>query len=149
PRMSRHRPRLRGGRAHRRYSVVVFIVLASLDNVAIGLVPPLYTKISAAFGVGPGAISAVTAATFLISAVAAVAWGYTGDRTDRNPLLIIGTLLWSGGTAGTAAAPGYLAFVLAQLLAAVGLGAVASVGFSVVSDLIAPARRGLVMSLWG
>lgn len=147
--MSRHRPRLRGGRAHRRYSVVVFIVLASLDNVAIGLVPPLYTKISAAFGVGPGAISAVTAATFLISAVAAVAWGYTGDRTDRKPLLMIGTLLWSAGTAGTAAAPGYLAFVLAQLLAAVGLGAVASVGFSVVSDLIAPARRGLVMSLWG
>ena len=35
------------------------------------------------------------------------------------------------------------------MLASVGLGAVASVGFSVVSDLISPRRRGLVMSLWG
>ena len=32
---------LRGGPLHRFYSVLVFIVLASLDNVAIGLVPPL------------------------------------------------------------------------------------------------------------
>ena len=35
-----------GGRAHRLYTVVVFIVLASLDNVAAGLVPPLYTPIA-------------------------------------------------------------------------------------------------------
>ena len=35
------------------------------------------------------------------------------------------------------------------MLAAIGLGAVASVGFSVVSDLISPRRRGLVMSFWG
>jgi hypothetical protein len=35
-----------GGRVHRIYSVVVFIVLASLDNVAVGLVPPLYGSIA-------------------------------------------------------------------------------------------------------
>src|ERR1700749_4342091 len=33
---------MRGGTAHRVYSVVVFVILASLDNVAIGLVPALY-----------------------------------------------------------------------------------------------------------
>ena len=35
------------------------------------------------------------------------------------------------------------------MLAAFGLGAVASVSFAVVSDLISPRRRGLVMSFWG
>ena len=35
-----------GSAAHRWYSVVVFVVLASLDNVAIALVPPLYESIS-------------------------------------------------------------------------------------------------------
>ncbi|MEV1289926.1 MFS transporter [Micromonospora sp. NPDC049679] len=141
--------RSRGGRAHRRYSVVVFIVLASLDNVAIGLVPPLYGRISGSLGVGEGAVSAVTAATFLVSAVAAVGWAYVGDRTHRKPLLMIGTLLWAAGTAGTGMAGSYRTFLVAQLVAAIGLGAVASVGFSVVSDLVSPRRRGLVMSFWG
>jgi MFS family permease len=138
-----------GGTAHRIYSVTVFIVLASLDNVTISLVPPLYSPISRALGVGEGYIGLVTAVTFLVTAVAAVGWAYVGDRTNRKRVLMAGTLVWSLGTALTAAAGAYPVFFAAQMLAAVGLGAVASVGFSVVSDLITPKRRGLVMSLWG
>jgi MFS family permease len=131
------------------YSVAVFVVLASLDNVAIGLAPPLYSEISAGLGVRQSAVGLVTAATFLVSAAAAVAWAYVGDRTDRKPLLMAGTLVWALGTAGTAASGGFGWYCCAQVVAAVGLGAVGSVGFSVVSDLIKPRRRGLVMSLWG
>ncbi|WP_433085317.1 MFS transporter [Dactylosporangium sp. CA-052675] len=134
---------------HRVYSVAVFIVLASLDNVAIGLVPPLYSPISRALGVGEGALGVVTAVSYLVTAVAAVAWAYAGDRTDRKPVLMIGTLIWAAGTGATVLTDGYWTFLAAQLFAAVGLGAVGSVGFSVVSDLISPKRRGLVMSLWG
>ncbi|CCH20948.1 MFS transporter [Micromonospora lupini] len=138
-----------GGRTHRLYSVVVFVLLASLDNVAIGLVPPLYGPISDAFDVSGGLLGLVTAVSFLVSAVAAVGWAYVGDRTNRKPLLMVGTLLWASGTGGSALADGYLMFLTAQLVAAVGLGAVGSVGFSVVTDLISPIRRGLVMSFWG
>lgn len=139
----------RTGAARRAYSVVVFIVLASLDNVAIGLVPPLYSPISTALHVSQKAISLVTAASFLVTAVAAVGWAYTGDRGNRRPLLMIGTTLWAAGIGGCAFADGYPQFFALQMLASAGLGAVASVGFSVVSDLISPRRRGLVMSLWG
>lgn len=134
---------------HRVYSVVVFVVLASLDNVAIGLVPPLYSPISRALGVGEGALGVVTAISYLVTAVAAVAWAYAGDRTDRKPMLMIGTLIWAAGTGASVLGGGYWGFLAAQLFAAIGLGAVGSVGFSVVSDLISPRRRGLVMSLWG
>ncbi len=139
----------RGGTAHRTYSVVVFVILASLDNVAIGLVPPLYGSIGATFGVGEGHISLATTIMFLISAIAAIGWAYLGDRTDRKPVLIIGTLIWVAGTAFSGLADSYGEFLLAQIVAAFGLGAVASVSFAVVSDLIAPRRRGLVMSFWG
>jgi MFS transporter, Spinster family, sphingosine-1-phosphate transporter len=138
-----------GETVQKRYSVVVFIVLASLDNVAIGLTPPLYSPISEDLGVPEAAVSLVTAVTFLVTAVAAVSWAYVGDRGNRKPLLMVGTLLWAAGTAGTALSGGYATFFAAQVLASVGLGAVASVGFSVVSDLISPARRGLAMSFWG
>ncbi|MFI5492988.1 MFS transporter [Actinoplanes sp. NPDC051859] len=139
----------KGGSAHRAYSVVVFVVLASLDNVAIGLVPPLYGSIGTDFGVGEGHIALATTVMFLISAVAAVGWAYAGDRTDRKPVLVIGTAIWVAGTAWSGLAGGYVSFLLSQVLAAIGLGAVASVSFSVVSDLISPRRRGLVMSFWG
>jgi MFS family permease len=138
-----------GGTVHRVYSVVVFIVLASLDNVAIGLVPALYGPIGKTLDASVGALTVVSSVSFAVSAIAAVGWAYTGDRTNRKPLLMIGTLVWAAGTALTALADSYGAFFAAQLLAAVGLGAVASVGFSVVSDLISPRRRGLVMSFWG
>jgi MFS family permease len=131
------------------YSVVVFIVLASMDNVAIGIVPPLYGSIGAAFGVGEAAIALATTVMFLISAVAAIGFAYAGDRTDRKPVLIIGTIIWIAGTFWSGASGSYPSFLLSQVLAAFGLGAVASVSFAVVSDLISPKRRGLVMSFWG
>ncbi|HZM80096.1 MAG TPA: MFS transporter [Candidatus Limnocylindrales bacterium] len=134
---------------HRIYTVVAFIVLASLDNVAIGLVPPLYTPIAADLGVSTSRIGFVTAASFLVTAIAAVVWAYYGDRTDRKRLLMAGTLIWSGGMYLSTLSDAYPAFFGAQMLASLGLGAVGSVGFSVVSDLISPRRRGLVMSLWG
>ncbi|MEV6971643.1 MFS transporter [Hamadaea sp. NPDC051192] len=136
-------------RVHRLYTVVVFVILASLDNVAAGLVPPLYSPIGSALHVPEAAIAAVTATGFLVSAVVAVGWAYAGDHFNRRWLLMAGTTIWAAGTFGTAQAPNYGAFFAGQLVAAVGLGAVGSVGFSVVSDLISPRRRGLIMSLFG
>lgn len=141
--------RLRGSGAHRIYSVVVFIVLAALDNVALALPPPLVDPIADEFGVGEAAVAGATAVSLLLTAVAAVGWGYVGDRSNRKRLLMIGTLLWAAGMGATGFAGSYPAFLTAQALAGIGLGAVASVGFSVVSDLISPRRRGLVMGLWG
>jgi MFS family permease len=128
---------------------VVFVILASLDNVAIGLVPPLYRSIGDDFGVSEGRIALATTIMFLISAVAAIGWAYAGDRTDRKPVLMLGTVIWVVGTAWSGLSGGYASFLLAQVVAAFGLGAVASVSFAVVSDLISPRRRGLVMSFWG
>jgi MFS family permease len=140
---------LRGSPAHRVYSVVVFVILASLDNVAINLVPPLYGSIADDFRVGEGHIALATTVMFLISAVAAIGWAYAGDRLNRKPVLIAGTLIWVAGTAWSGLAGSYPSFLASQALAAIGLGGVASVSFSVVSDLISPRRRGLVMSFWG
>jgi MFS family permease len=138
-----------GGGMHRGYSVGVFVVLASLDNVAIGLVPPLVSPISRDLAVSESAIGLVTAGSFLITAVAGVAWAYWGDRTDRKRLLMLGTVVWAVGLAVTATAGTWPAFAGGQAVASLGLGAVGSVGYSVVSDLITPRRRGIVMSLWG
>ncbi len=140
---------IRGSATHRMYSVTVFVILASLENVAIGLPVPLYAPIGRGLGVSEAAVNLVTAASFLVTAVAAVGWAYTGDHSRRKPLLMGGTAIWAVGFGGCGLTHGYPAYFAFQMFASIGLGAVASVGFSVVSDLISPRRRGLVMSLWG
>ncbi len=141
--------RVRGSAAHRAYSVTVFVVLAALDNVAIALPPPLLSPISRDLATSEAGVATAVSLNLLLTAVAALGWGYLGDRADRKRVLMLGTLLWSAGMGATAVTTGYPAFLAAQALAGLGLGAVASVGFSVVSDLISPRRRGLVMGLWG
>jgi MFS family permease len=139
----------KGGTVHRVYSVVVFVILAALDNIAIGIVPPLYGSIGDELGVTEAHIALATTIMFLISAIAAIGFAYLGDRTNRKPVLVGGTVIWVIGTAWSGLAGDYGQFLAAQMLAALGLGGVASVSFSVVSDLISPRRRGLVMSFWG
>ena len=75
-----------GGVVHRVYSVVVFIVLASLDNVTISLAPSLYTPIGQSLGVSERALLWATGVSFLFTALAAVGWAYVGDRTNRKPV---------------------------------------------------------------
>src|SRR3954468_10646801 len=100
-----------GGGPRRVYTVVVFVVLASLDNVAIGLVPPLFQPISASLGVREASVSFAVGATYLVSAAAAVAWAYVGDHANRKALLMVGTLIWAAGTFTTTLAGSYLPFL--------------------------------------
>ena len=149
PNPSSKRPTWWGGRAHVLFTIVVFVVLASLDNAAIGILPPLYAVISRSLDVSEASLGLVTAGTILIAAFTAVAWGYWGDRGGRKPLLLYGTLIWGIATLLTAMSRNFTQFVVLQAVTAVGLGSIVSVGFSVISDFISPARRGLAMSLWG
>jgi MFS family permease len=133
----------------------VFVLLSSLDNAALSLLAPLYRVVGQDLGVPLGAVGGVTAAVILLTAISAVVWGYIGDSRasdggrSRRRELMLGTGIWVAGTGSTALAGSYAALLVAQLAAAIGLGAVASIGFSLISDLVPPRRRGVVMSFWG
>ena len=131
------------------FTVAVFIVLASLDNAAIGILPPLYAVIAQDLRTSELALGVVTASSILVAAISAVAWGYWGDRTGRKRLLFYGTAIWSLALLWSTTASSFLPFFALQVIAAVGLGCIASVGFSVLGDFVSPWNRGFVMSLWG
>ncbi len=138
-----------GSKIHVVYTLVVFIVLASLDNAAIRLIPSMVPQLEVTFGVGTLAIGALTAVQVIVTAVTAVGWGYLADGGTRKRLLFWGTVIWSVAMAGSAFTTTFWALFAFQALAGVGLGSIASVGFSVISDFVAPKRRGLAMSFWG
>ena len=139
----------RGSRSHIVITIVLFVLLASLDNAAFFILPNILLSVSEDLGIATGTLGWVTASVILITAATAVAWGYWGDRSNRKRLLIIGTLVWSVGSWLTAQSDSLWQLWTTQAFTAMGLGAIASIGFSTVSDFIAPARRSLAMSFWG
>lgn len=91
----------------------------------------------------------VTAVFITVAAVAAIVWGYQSDRQlKRKPFLLVGTAVWCVAMILTGLSQSFPLFFLFQLITAVGVGAVGSLGFSVVSDIVPADRRGLALSLW-
>jgi MFS family permease len=130
------------------FTLTVFIILASLDNAAAGVLPPLYAIIARDLEATEGSLGLVTAVYLFVVAIAAIFWGYRGDQQRRKPLLFCSTLLWATAMVFTAFAESYAQFFWWQMVTAVGVGGIASVGFSVVSDLVPAARRGLALAFW-
>jgi len=136
-------------RASQIYTYLVFVSLASLDNAAAGVLPPLYAIIARDFEANEAALGLVTAVYVLIASASAAYWGYRGDRSSRHKLLLGGTVVWGTAMIVTGLARTFPQFIAGQLITAVGVGSIASVGFSVISDVIPAQRRGLALSLWG
>ncbi|MEM7330884.1 MAG: MFS transporter [Chloroflexota bacterium] len=126
----------------------IFVILASLDNAAAGILPPLYAIISRELNASETSLGIVTAVYVIIIAISSIAWGYQGDRFSRKPLLLAGTAVWTAAMIATSFSTTFSTFLLFQSITAVGVGAVSSIGFSVVSDVVPAHRRGFALSLW-
>jgi len=131
------------------WTITVFVILASLDNAAIGILPAMILPTSETLQTSSRALGVLTGTVILVAALSAAVWGYWGDRSDRKRLLFVGTLIWAAGAWLSASATVYSQLFVWHTVMAVGLGAVATVGFSVISDFVSPSRRGLAMSFWG
>lgn len=127
----------------------MFVVLASLDNAAIMMIPSMVLPISADLAVSEAALGGLTAAVIFVTFVSAGLWGYFGDRGSRKNLLFWGTIIWVAALFGAANSSTYFGLFATMVIAAVGFGSITSVGFSVVSDFVPPHRRGLALSFWG
>ncbi|MCA9978726.1 MAG: MFS transporter, partial [Anaerolineales bacterium] len=124
------------GNWRRFFAFLVFVILASLDNAAAGVLPPLYAIIARAFATDDAALGLITAVYVIIVAIAATVWGYRGDQGQRKQILLIGTLIWGIGMVGSGLAASFWQLLLGQMVTAVGVGGISSVGFSIISDLI-------------
>ncbi len=132
------------------YTICVFIILASLDNSALALLSPITIKVANGLGLSSDAfVFFIIAVMTFITACTSFIWGYYGGKYSRKRLLLWGTIIWAVAIFLSAFSPDVIIFTLFLIIASIGLGCIASVGFSVISDLISPKRRGLAMSLWG
>lgn len=131
------------------YTIFVFTALAAFDNIIIGLFPPLFQYIAKDLHVGIAKLGTISAVNILVTAVSSVYWGYLSGKFQRKKLIMIGTLIWVVSVFLTAYSQSYFQLLLYQIVTGVGLGCIASIGFSVLTDYIPYGKRGMVLSLWG
>ena len=130
-------------------TLTILILSASLDNVVLGLFPPLFSSISEDLNINVSAMGVVSAVTIIFSAVSSIFWGYMADRGKRKHLIIIGTFIFTVSIFLTAFSRNYFQLILYQIFTGIGLGCVGSIGYSILTDFIPKKHLGALLSLWG
>ncbi|NMM63154.1 MFS transporter [Clostridium sp. P21] len=131
------------------YTISVFVALAAFDNIIIGLFPPLFSSIAKDLKINLSALGVVSAVNILVTALSSVYWGYLSGKFKRKKLIIIGTVFWSISVFLTSISNNYIQLLIFQIFTGIGLGCIASIGFSVLTDYIPHKKRGMILSLWG
>lgn len=131
------------------YTVFVFVALAAFDNIIIGLFPPLFSSIAKDLNITMYSLGGVSAINILVTAVSSILWGYAAGKYNRKRLIMFGTIIWSISVFFTSKSNNYTELVISQFFTGIGLGCIASIGFSVLTDFIPYKYRGMLLSLWG
>lgn len=131
------------------YTICVFVALAAFDNIVVGLFPPLFSSIANSLNINVSLLGTISAINILVTSVSAIYWGYLAGKYNRKKLIIIGTILWSASVFFTSLSNSYLQLFISQIITGIGLGCIASVGYSVLTDYIPYKYKGMLLSLWG
>ncbi len=131
------------------YTIIVFILVASIDNTVLALLPALTPTIRTDLQLSNQAVGLVGGLNLVIVAITALFWGYRSDVSDRRRLLITGTLAWALPLLVLQWTTSFATFLVLIALASVGLGCIATVGYSIITDLVPARWRGLLLGVWG
>ena len=131
------------------YTVVLFVVMASIDNTVLALLPTMAPRIGAELQLPNQALGLVIGLNLLVVALAGLVWGYRGDQQDRRRLLIVGTLAWALPVGLIPLSQSFVALLALMTLAGLGLGCISTVGYSIITDLVPERGRGLMLGLFG
>ena len=88
-------------------------------------------------------------AFLLVYAIAAVPFGYWGDRGIRKNVIAVGVAIWSVATLLTGFARNYAQLFLSRAAVGIGEASYYPSGTSLMSDYFPKEQRSRVMSIWG
>src|SRR6266700_230590 len=113
--------------------------------VGAALVTPIKTE----FNLSDAQIGLLATAFLLVYAIAALPFGYWGDRGVRRTVIGVGVTIWSFATLFSGLAANYVHLFLSRAAVGIGEASYYPAGTSLVSDYFPKEQRGRVMSIWG
>src|SRR5467141_3515288 len=100
------------------------------------------------FHLSDALIGLLGSAFLLVYAVAAIPFGYWGDRGVRKTVIGVGVAIWSIATLFTGFARSYSQLFLSRALVGIGEASYYPAGTSLMSDFFPKEQRARVMSIW-
>ncbi len=117
-----------------------------LDRWVASAAAPLIQK---EFHIDDAQVGLLGTAFLLVYAVAALPFGYWGDRGVRRTVIGVGVTIWSFATLLSGLAANYVQLFLSRAAVGIGEASYYPAGTSLVSDYFPKEERGRVMSIWG
>ncbi len=117
-----------------------------LDRWVASAAAPLIQK---EFHIDDAQVGLLGTAFLLVYAVAALPFGYWGDRGVRRTVIGVGVTIWSLATLFSGLAANYVQLFLGRSAVGIGEASYYPAGTSLVSDYFPKEQRGRVMSIWG
>jgi MFS family permease len=109
----------------------------------------LATPIQKEFHINDAQVGLLATAFLLVYAIAALPFGFWGDRGVRRTVIGVGVTIWSLATLVSGVAASYLQLFLSRAAVGIGEASYYPAGTSLVSDYFPQEQRGRVMSIWG
>ncbi len=136
-------------RGYARYVLAVMVginFLNYMDRWVAAAAAPLIQK---DFHINDAQVGLLGTAFLLVYAVAALPFGYWGDRGVRRTVIGVGVTIWSVATLFSGLAANYVQLFLTRAVVGIGEASYYPAGTSLVSDYFPKEERGRVMSIWG
>lgn len=118
----------------------------AVNHAQAALLPLVYLAVITDFGIGVAAIAFLAAAGNVLSGAVQLAYGAVTRFVSRRTILGLGGLVFGGGMAAQALAPGFAAFSLANVVSRVGGSPQHPVGNGLLAEQFPVHRRGFAIS---
>jgi FSR family fosmidomycin resistance protein-like MFS transporter len=118
----------------------------AVNHAQAALLPLVYLAIIAEFQIGVAAVAFLAAAGNVASGLVQLAYGALTRYVSRRSILTVGGLVFGGGMAAQALAPGFGVFSLANVLSRIGGSPQHPVGNGLLSEQFPMHRRGFAIS---
>ena len=136
-------------RGYARYVLAVMVGINFLNYVDRWVAAAAAPLIQKEFHINDAQIGLLGTAFLLVYAVAALPFGYWGDRGVRRTIIGVGVTIWSLATLFSGLASNYVQLFLSRGAVGIGEASYYPAGTSLVSDYFRKEERGRVMSIWG
>ena len=136
-------------RGYARYVLAVMVAINFLNYMDRYVGAALVTPIKKEFQLSDAQVGLLATAFLLVYAIAALPFGFWGDRGVRRTVIGVGVTIWSLATLFSGLAASYVQLFLSRAAVGVGEASYYPAGTSLVSDYFPKEQRGRVMSIWG
>ena len=131
---------------HRNRTLWLLSIAHAVNHAQAVLLPLVYIRIIAEFGVTADIIALLAAAGSVASGVVQLSYAKLTRMISRRKLLAAGGILFGGGFAAQAAAPSFPAFALVNVISRIGGSPQHPVGNGLLAEQFPEHRRGFAIS---